>query len=219
MPLPAEPDDEATASDSDPEPEPRRNRIPTVSKSPEPPAPVSQEKPSRKIGGLGIIGGKKSKEGYSVAPAQPRSSPEHQAPQKSPQEDRFNDSPPPTSSTPPQREANVKRPGKLGMIGGKAKAKVPVPVQKDPSPPVVETRALSPDQSSLTKSKATREATPDVARKEGTPLSSSRAAETSTAGPPAELETDEQRADRRREELKRALEAKGKAPAKKKRRF
>ncbi|CAG8313621.1 unnamed protein product [Penicillium salamii] len=219
VPLPAEPDDEATASDSDPEPEPRRNRIPTVSKSPEPPAPVPQEKPSRKTGGLGVIGGKKSKEGYSVAPTQPRSSPEHQGAQKSPQEDRFNDSPPPTFSTPPQRETNAKRPGKLGMIGGKAKAKVHVPVQNDPSPPVVETRALSPDQSSLTQSKDTREATPDVVRKEGSPLSASRTAETSTSGPPAELETDEQRADRRREELKRALEAKGKAPAKKKRRF
>lgn len=40
-----------------------------------------------------------------------------------------------------------------------------------------------------------------------------------TPAEPEREETEEQRADRKREELKRQLEAKSKAPVKKKRRF
>ncbi|CAG8099685.1 unnamed protein product [Penicillium olsonii] len=219
VPLP-EPDDESTASDSDPEPEPepRRNRIPTVSKSPKSPSSEPQEKPNRKKGGLGVIGGKKPKAESSATPTQPCSYPEPQGPQKSPQEDKIDDNPLPVTSTLPLGENKVKRPGKLGMIGGKAKTKVQAPVPNDPSP-IVETRALSPDQSLATKLKDTKEATTNPVYKEDSTLPASRATEKPISAPPTELETDKQRADRRREELKRSLEAKSKVPAKKKRKF
>lgn len=218
MPLPAEPEDESTASDSDLELEPRRSRIRPKSKSPVPPAPKPQEEPKRKKGGLGIIGGKKDKAAEpSVPPTQPHGSPELQDTPASPEQETRNENPLPVSSSSPPAATKVKRPGKLGMIGGKAKPKDPV--RNDASPPVPETQAPSPNRSSDPKLKDMQGVTTNVVQKEETPLPELPAARAPTSVPPAELETDEQRADRRREELKRSLEAKSKAPAKKKRRF
>ncbi|KAJ5338106.1 hypothetical protein N7452_004834 [Penicillium brevicompactum] len=219
-PLPVEPEDESTASDSDPEPEPRRSRIPTVSKSPEPPVPKPQEEPKRKKGGLGVIGGKKYQAAEpSVPPPQPRDSPGLRDTRASPEQNIRSEDPLPVSSTIPPATTTVKRTGKLGMIGGKAKAKAKDPVPHEASPPVPETQVPSPSQSSPIKPKDIHGATTKVVQKEETPLPELPPAEAPASVPPAELETDEQRADRRREELKRSLEAKSKVPAKKKRRF
>lgn len=100
------------------------------------------------------------------------------------------------------------------MIGGKAKAKASEPA-RDKSPlPTSDTVAMSPKTATPAKPKADQLAT----KKEESPLPTP-AAEKVPSAPPAEPETEDQRADRKREELKRSLEAKGKAPAKKKRRF
>lgn len=102
------------------------------------------------------------------------------------------------------------------MIGGKAKAKVSEPA-RDKSPlPTSDTVVRSPEKTTPApaKPKVDRQAF----KKEESPLPTPAAKKVSSA-PLAEPETEDQRADRKREELKRSLEAKGKAPAKKKRRF
>lgn len=216
----SEAEDEATASDSEPEPEPEpkprpkavQDPAPTISKKP--PTPPPQEEPKKKKGGLGVIGGKKSKEKEPPALGQARDSPEPQPQEvhKSPEEI-AKDDPHPTSRDLPGAANKTKRLGKLGMIGGKAKAKAKEPVRHDSSPPASETLAKSSDQGSPAKP---QDITDKLPKKEKSPLPALPAVENP---PPAEPETDDQRADRRREELKRTLEAQSKAPAKKKRRF
>ena len=168
-----------------------------------------------------MIGGKKkqakepSPSPVPSPPAQPRESSEPEEPSKSPEEeeridkDQHHRTP---STQPPAVKA--KRTGKLGMIGGKAKAKASESA-RDKSPlPTSDTVVKSPEKTTPAKPKAGRQAP----KKEESPLPTP-AAEKVPAAPPAEPETEDQRADRKREELKRSLEAKGKAPAKKKRRF
>ncbi|KAF4760436.1 hypothetical protein HAV15_006349 [Penicillium sp. str.  len=234
-------EDEATASDSDsePEPAPRQKRIPSVSRSPEPaaPQPKAREAPKVTKSGLGKIGGRNKKEterqpspSPSPAPSPPalvreapkrpkgglaqlRESPEPQEPSKSPEEEERIDEDHPTSSTQPAA-AKDKRTGKLGMIGGKAKAKVSEPARDKSPPPTSDTVVRSPEKTTPAIPKAGRQAL----KKEESPLPTPAAGRVPSA-PPAEPETEDQRAKRKREELKRSLEAKGKAPAKKKRRF
>jgi hypothetical protein len=99
------------------------------------------------------------------------------------------------------------------MIGGKAKAKDPVPTHT--SPTVSEAPAISAEQETCQKDAHASPDSPKESVIKGSPLPSPAIDDAPTADP----ETEEQRADRRREELKRSLEAKSKAPAKKKRRF
>ncbi|KGO71898.1 DNA double-strand break repair and VJ recombination XRCC4, N-terminal [Penicillium italicum] len=195
-------------------------RRPSPSPSPSTaPSPAAQvlEAPKRPKGGLGMIGGKKkqvkepSPSPAPSSPAQTRESPKSQEPTKSPEEEErtIRDNSPPISST--QAPAvKAKRIGKLGMIGGKAKAKAPESARDKSPPPTSDTVAMSPKKATPAK--------PKVAPKEESPLPTP-AAEKVPSAPPAEPETEDQRADRKREELKRSLEAKSKAPAKKKRRF
>lgn len=220
IPLPSEAEDEATASDSEPEPEPEPQpkpkpkavQDPALIISKKPPTPPPQEEPKKKKGGLGVIGGKKFKEKEPPAPlAQARGSPKPQEVQKSPEEIIKDD--PPTSQDLPGGANKTVRLGKLGMIGGKAKVKAKEPVRHDSSPPASETLAKSPDQGPPAKP---QDIADKAAKREKSPLPALPAVENP---PSAEPETEDQRADRRREELKRALEAQSKAPAKKKRRF
>ncbi|CAI7667719.1 unnamed protein product [Penicillium viridicatum] len=199
--------------------EAERRPSPSPPPAPSPPAPV-REAPKRPKGGLGMIGGKKkqakepSPSPGPSPPAQTRESPKPDEPSKSPEEEERidKDQHHPTSTQPPAVKA--KRTGKLGMIGGKAKAKASE-LARDRSPlPTSDTVIRSPEKTTPAKPKADRQAP----KKEESPLPTS-AAEKVPSAPPAEPETEDQRADRKREELKRSLEAKGKAPAKKKRRF
>lgn len=166
-----------------------------------------------------MIGGKKkqakepSPSPTPSPPAQLRESPEPQEPSKSPEEEERIDEDHPTSSTQPAA-AKDKRTGKLGMIGGKAKAKVSEPARDKSPPPTSDTVVRSPEKTTPAIPKAGRQAL----KKEESPLPTPAAGRVPSA-PPAEPETEDQRANRKREELKRSLEAKGKAPAKKKRRF
>ncbi|KAJ5131006.1 XLF/Cernunnos protein [Penicillium bovifimosum] len=231
--VPAE-EDEATASGTDDEPAPVlvRQKQTTVSRSPE---PQPREAPTKPKGGLGKIGGKSKKPEPQPQP-RPSPSPASSPPPVSPASKRSakktqgwtglgriggkkkqpSPSPEPTSPEPqelPEERASApqspapaktKRPGKLGMIGGKAKAKTQAPeLARDESPPPP---AASPEKPSA----------PSRPVREKSPLPKAEKARSAT---PVEPETEDQRADRKREELKRALEAKGKAPAKKKRRF
>lgn len=200
--------------------EAERRPSPSPSPAPSPPAPV-REAPKRPKGGLGMIGGKKkqakepSPSPAPSSPAQTRESLQPQEPSKSLEEEERigKDYHHPTSSTQPPA-AMAKRTGKLGMIGGKAKAKVSE-AARDKSPlPTSDTVVRSPEKTTPAKPKADRQAP----KKEESPLPTPAAEKVSSA-PPAEPETEDQRADRKREELKRSLEAKGKAHAKKKRRF
>jgi hypothetical protein len=99
------------------------------------------------------------------------------------------------------------------MIGGKAKAKASEPA-RDTSPPPSSDTVISPEKAAPAKLKTDLQA---PIKEES--LLSTPAAEKGPSAPSAEPETEDQRADRKREELKRSLEAKSKAPAKKKRRF
>ncbi|KAJ9487411.1 hypothetical protein VN97_g5908 [Penicillium thymicola] len=200
--------------------ETERRPSPSPSPAPSPPARV-REAPKGPKGGLGMIGGKKkqAKEPSPLPapspPAQTREFPEPEEPSKSPEEEERidKDQHHPTSST-QSPAVKAKRTGKLGMIGGKAKAKTSE-LARDKSPlPTSDTLIRSPEKTIPAKPKGDRQAP----KKEESPLPTP-AAEKAPSAPPAEPETEDQRADRKREELKRSLEAKGKAPAKKKRRF
>jgi hypothetical protein len=219
-PLPLEAEDEASASDSEPESEPHQNRIPTKSRSPEPPAPPPQEGPKRPKSGLGTIGGRKKKEKeFPVPSAQARGSPKPQEFTKSPEKEVVHNDPPlPASLAALPTATKAKRLGKLGMIGGKSKAKAKDPVQDDTPLPTSESMVMSPDQGSPPEPKDTQDKK-KVAKEEESSLPTLPETEKAAPVPTPGLETEDQRADRRREELKRTLEAKSKAPAKKKRRF
>ncbi|KAJ5514439.1 hypothetical protein N7463_003991 [Penicillium fimorum] len=199
--------------------ETQRRPSPSSSPHPSPPAQV-REAPKRPKGGLGMIGGKKkqakepSPSPVHSPPAQARESPKSHKPSESPDEEqRINNDPPPISATPAPAAAKSKRPGKLGMIGGKAKAKASEPA-REISPPPTSNTVMSPEKAAPARPKADRQAP----KKEESPLPTPAVVKVPSP-PPAEPETEDQRADRKREELKRSLEAKGKAPAKKKRRF
>ncbi|KAL5361950.1 XRCC4-like factor-domain-containing protein [Aspergillus floccosus] len=168
--------------------------------SPPPPA-ISKlkgqtQRPSVKPRGLGVIGGKKKD--AQPAPAQSTSP-------KSPEGEPMRESSIEKSSLPVTR---TKRAGKLGVIGGKpSKITSGTSPSRKPSPSrraeedtemsgIAKAKPEPPK--SLSPKKETRQTQPEELKKE---------------------ETEQDRADRRREELKRQLEAKAKAPAKKKRKF
>lgn len=161
------------------------------SPSPSPPPSNRQTKPR----GIGMIGGKKAEK------------------QASPQS-----SPIPESSSKPQT-----KPRGLGVIGGKGKARQASP----PSSPPPEA-----ESSSEPRAKPHGLGVIGGRKRETQPTSSPAATATQSSGPPSPVpalddpaaepekeETEEEKADRKREELKRQLEAKSKAPAKKKRKF
>jgi hypothetical protein len=110
------------------------------------------------------------------------------------------------------------------MIGGKAKAKAKQPSQDATPPSTSQTVVASPEKTSPAKPKpaqgdnATEPTGQQTIKREESPLPKPVAEKAST-NPPPEAETEDQRASRKREELKRQLETKSKAPAKKKRRF
>ncbi|KAJ5805629.1 XLF/Cernunnos protein [Penicillium pulvis] len=189
---------EATASDSEPEADAAPQKRTPIPTKPSPPAPETKEspkKPTKARGRLGAIGGKKKEEKQpSPAPSSP--------------------SPPPAPS--PVPTPRKPKGGKLGMIGGKAKSKAP---EASSQPPAATAAAPERKQERLNESSDLdnpAEVMADPVSKVAKPqVPASR--EKESAEPVAE-ETEEQKTARKREELKRQLEEKSKAP-KKKRRF
>lgn len=174
--------------------------------SPVKPSPKksSPEQPARKKkGGLGRIGGKKE-------PPRPPS-------------------PSPREPTPPPVETPKPKKGKLGTIGGKKKAvtaAAKAPVENAEEPP-----SSTPPPKDVTtpvkKKLGTIGGKAKTPAKEGSVSFEScqglvqrgRSANVEEKVPTPPRETSEEHADRRRMELKRELEAKAKAPVKKKRKF
>lgn len=213
-PPPASRADEATASESEPdldpkpEPAPGHKRTPSSSPPSQIATPSSQPKapPKKAKGGLGVIGGKKKKE------EMPEPEPEPE-PQRSP-------SPPPkpTQTTEPAQPPAIhtKRHTKLGMIGGKNKGKALAPGEATLAQPEATLRSSINAQATSAMDiddapKSPEKTAQKKIQKEESPEAS--------AVPDATPLTEAEKADRKREELKRQLEAQSKAPMKKKRRF
>ncbi|KAL2013050.1 hypothetical protein VTN00DRAFT_575 [Thermoascus crustaceus] len=191
--------DQETESDEESPPRQRPSPAPEAKREAEPPAATKKR-------GLGVIGGGRKKAKEPSPPSQP---------------------PPPTSpdretTTTTQSPQKSKRPGGiLGVIGGgkpsreKEKKDIPSPTSHAPS---TAPGAEAEDDDLDTASTGVNKKPP--------PPSLSRSPSPSKAQPvkqepeqPKREETAQEKADRKREELKRQLEAKSKAPAKKKRKF
>jgi hypothetical protein len=167
-------------------------------------------KPSR---GLGVIGGKKKKE------PEPEPEPEPETRSQSPSQakpDEDSQSPDPDLRTQAQQtvsEPKKNKPiGKLGVIGGsKAKPKTNTKPRESVSWTPIWEKVGDEEKEDR---KGLRESTPSAL------APADRMVKKDTPAPPEpeREETEQERADRKREELKRQLEAKSKAPAKKKRR-
>ncbi|KAE8133355.1 XRCC4-like factor-domain-containing protein [Aspergillus pseudotamarii] len=160
--------------------------------SPTKPKPKLSDKAQGKSRGLGVIGSKKKPR--QATPSEPRSSPTIESPSTT-------DQPPPATS--PLIETRTKRVGKLGVIGGKpSKSDATTTLTRQPEEGNVDfSREMSNHSSEPPRS-------PSAERRQ--PV---------TMEQPGREEVGQERADRMREELKRQLEAKSKAPAKKKRKF
>ncbi|KAB8257347.1 XRCC4-like factor-domain-containing protein [Aspergillus pseudonomiae] len=155
------------------------------------PKPELSAKAQSKPRGLGVIGGKKKQ--TQATPSEPQSPSLIKSPSTT-------DQPPPATS--PSIETRTKRVSKLGVIGGK-------PSKNDATttltPQVEEGNDNSPRE--ILKHNSEPPRSPSAERRQ--PKTTEK----------SEREEGQEKADRKREELKRQLEAKSKAPAKKKRKF
>ncbi|EKD18130.1 uncharacterized protein L3040_007691 [Drepanopeziza brunnea f. sp. 'multigermtubi'] len=214
---PANGEDETTADESSPP----REKQKTASPSPSPaPAPEAVPHRAKKVP-LGRIGARKAAASPPPKPS-PEPEPESSADTLPHDHDHSTTTPPPA---PPSSEPKPKR-GKLGQIGRNRKAASP-----SPEPPAEASAAATPKKRKLGTIGAGRrradkspEAKLEVDSQEESGrrvlLKDLKDVRTKTPTPePVVRETSTERADRRREELKKELEAKAKAPVKKKRKF
>jgi hypothetical protein len=185
------------------EPSPRR-ASPVEKKNESQASQIAAVRPKKT---LGQIGGKKE------APPQPEPAPEPD----SETESEVEASPPPVVS-PPKEVAKTKK-GKLGQIGGKKKQTEPVP---EPAETEASTAAAPSAKRKLGQighgHKVERQESPQKPeeRNESRGRASVKPEKTATPEP---RETSLERADKKRERLRRELEEKAKAPVKKKRKF
>ncbi|KAL4819231.1 XRCC4-like factor-domain-containing protein [Aspergillus spinulosporus] len=169
-------------------------------------------KASKQSRRLGIIAGKKKQPTEPEPRPQPESEPESEPSSKPSQ---FHS---PEPHPPPQKKKPL---GRIGVIGGhRSKQKASQNSSSElPNPSRTES-VLPPAETDQRQSN-----TEDEAEKKERPTSrppslpEAKNAKLKTPAKPEREETEEEKADRKREELKRQLEAKNKAPAKKKRRF
>ena len=189
-------DEEITEDDASPSPISGGNTS-TASPTP-PPKKTAPEKPQRK---LGRIGGKK------------------EAPPSEPEPELERDISPPPAKTGPAPETSKPKKGKLGQIGAKNKqAETPPPADEAPETSRTETpkRKLGAighkHQSTATKKEG-------LSQPEELEIRGRTSVNPEKEKVPQPRETSEERADRKRQELKRELEEKAKAPVKKKRKF
>ncbi|KAJ5988760.1 hypothetical protein N7481_003970 [Penicillium waksmanii] len=180
-------------------PAPQTTKAPSSSPEPKPTA----KPPKKAIGKLGVIGGKKRQQVEPRPPSPP------QAPTPAPASP-VKDSEPAHETAALPSPAKVKKPSRLGVIGGKSKAK-----RQETPPP--EPPTLPPAHQSPTKPPKREYVSPERTVKG--PSKKEKSADPPVKAPPEVPETEEEKARRRREELKRQMEAQSKAPAKKKRRF
>jgi hypothetical protein len=173
----------------------------TASPTP-PPETAALAKPPRK---LGKIGGKKE-----PPPPDPEPEPEREVS-------------PPAAKTTPTPEAPKAKKGKLGQIGGKKKrAETPPPAgEAQPQPEASKAATLKRKLGAI----GHRHQSPVTKQEDGL-LQTEEAESRGRASvkpekekTPQPRETSEERADRKRQQLKRELEEKAKVPVKKKRKF
>lgn len=193
-----------TESDEEPPPPPRQrpSPFPKATKEAEPPAATQKR-------GLGVIGGGKKK---SKEPSSPPSQP---PPSISPDGE--------TATTTPSPQKPKRPGGKLGVIGGgkpsrekTAKKDIPSPTSHAPAPGTASEAEAEEDDDLDTAGAAKKPPPPSLSRSPSplSPVEQEREPEQ-----PKREETPQEKADRKRAELKRQLEAKSKAPVKKKRKF
>lgn len=160
--------------------------------APAPSPPASTSRPKK--GMLGRIGGKK-------APPPPSRSP---------------------SSSPPPTQAPKRKKGKLGQIGGKKKEPTPTPPASNHSSQEVPA-SETPTKKKLGliggRNKTAHEDSSVVTANEEETRGRTAKVEKEKVQTPLPRETSEERAEKKRRELKRELEEKEKAPVKKKRKF
>jgi hypothetical protein len=123
----------------------------------------------------------------------------------------------PVPASPPPQKPKAK--GKLGMMGGsKTRPQPPsssaVSTDAEAPPPVKRLGTIGGKREAMSSRAATASVTPEPQHKEAANLR-----EPDTKAEPAEPEDPVERANAKRDALKRELEAKAKAPAKKKRKF
>jgi hypothetical protein len=209
-----------------------------------PPSQTATKSPAKGPNKLGLVGGKKvppkpipedddeTTEGSTPSPVQKAASPKERTaspvPVPSPVKPKRTlgrvggkKATPEPEEAPPAKEQPKPTRGRLGQVGGKKKEKeaTPVPSEEEaetvvspPKPPAEEKRKLG----SLGGRKANQreeeaDATPEEPR--------GRAVKQEEMKEPPPRETSEERANRKREQLRIDLEEKAKAPAKKKRKF
>ncbi|KAK2757041.1 hypothetical protein FQN54_005010 [Arachnomyces sp. PD_36] len=202
--------DDSTESDEEDVPSPAKQ--PPVEKTVR---PAAEDKPKKqRAGGLGMIGG-----GKKYKDKQPSRDP-------TPLPDRSRDaSGDEEESRPRDTPKKQKRGGKLGVIGKKANNQ-PDKSSKDlPSRSSKKTTPMNDDEDDDLDDQAASKprSSKDTSRTKELPkVETSSSPEPPPKKPPPEPEKEEtaaEKANRRREELKRQLEAKEKAPTKKKRKF
>lgn len=197
-----ETEDDATEEES-PQPPPLRKS--TLAKQTKSPSPLPMSPPRR--GKLGKVGNK-AKERVSISEKEPIPSP--------PQEETVIAKPPP-----PRRV-------KLGKIGGKKKEASPIPeLDPEPEPDTEPATQISPTKRKLGMiGRHVRKSTPaasqhghDVVAGQDEDGDGERGIATVKEETPPPRETEEERADGKREKLKMELDEKARAPVKKKRKF
>ncbi|KAL5003818.1 XRCC4-like factor-domain-containing protein [Aspergillus recurvatus] len=168
--------------------------------------------------GLGVIGGKKKKqptpesEPQTKTASDPEPEPEPEPSNKPSESYSRRPHPPPKKNKPL---------GKIGVIGGhKSKLKASQNSSSE-APKPSRTESVSPPA----KTNEEKIDTEDEAKKKeralfkASPLLKAKTVKRGSPAEPEREETEEEKADRKREELKKQLEAKSKVPARKKRRF
>ncbi|KAJ6171886.1 hypothetical protein N7470_000953 [Penicillium chermesinum] len=208
---------ESTASESEGEPspepksEPPRKSMSTVSPltPTKPPTQHSEEKvPPKKLKGtLGVIGGKKTEEAVPPSPQKEPASPDASA-------DYPKMSGPATSQSP----ATAKKPVKMGLIGGKAKTKASDRTEAASTPQLQPSSSKDDDSLASTDKVESSAAVPSRPSSKEEKHAVPVAEKLDDSSMALEPETEDQKADRKREELKRQLAEKSKVP-KKKRKF
>jgi hypothetical protein len=203
-------DEETTDEDANADEEPHY----TLTKTKHTPtsAPRKVPKQSRR---LGVIGGKKKQ---STPEPEPRPEPESEPePEPSSKPSRFQS---PEPHPPPKKKKPL---GRIGVIGGHKSKQKAFQNRSSEAPNSSRTESvLQPAESDQRQSNTEDE---EEAEKKERPASRSpllpeaKKVKLKTAAKPEREQTEEEKADRKREELKRQLEAKSKAPAKRKRRF
>ncbi|KAK5165861.1 uncharacterized protein LTR77_008784 [Saxophila tyrrhenica] len=216
-------DGESTTEDEDDLDAPPKRPVPTRPKqSPTPPKQTSEASPLPPSRKLGSIGGRKQPEPPHASPRKlgamgGRSSPHPTLPE-------------PKEPTPDVASPQPKARAKLGTIGGKAKDPTAATTVSTPSeqgsPPPAKGRAIGKIGGRIggksVKGSTQQEvvvAEPPAKEDQGQDESPLRSRAPTKEPTPQPRETSQERANRKRDQLKRDLEDKAKAPVKKKRKF